>query len=334
MYSRNYFFSIIIVSQRMNQIEKRIFYAILGVAFILRFYNLWNLPFTNDELSTLNRLNYNTFNELLKHAIWTDGHPAGVQSFLWFYTRTFGTNPLVVKLPFVILGFLSLPLYFFAAKNLTNTRTALFTLAFLATLQFPLFYSQTIRPYSSGQFFAALSIFLWSKHLLENENKLNLWKSLPLAFSIFLSLSNHYFNGFLVFYLLPIGLLLNRKNLNIHYLTPWISGAILYIPQFNIFFHQLKVGSPGWLQTPNFNSPYPNFLLIVRSIIKPSSSQSRGTLLPPPRRGAGRASFFKGRLAWHSLLSRGSARNSESKKAGRRTSASDHHCRSSCRLPH
>ena len=254
MYSRNYFFSIIIVSQRMNQIEKRIFYAILGVAFILRFYNLWNLPFTNDELSTLNRLNYNAFNELLKHAIWTDGHPAGVQSFLWFYTRTFGTNPLVVKLPFVILGFLSLPLYFFAAKNLTNTRTALFTLAFLATLQFPLFYSQTIRPYSSGQFFAALSIFLWSKHLLISENKLNVWKSLPLAFSIFLSLSNHYFNGFLVFYLLPIGLLLNRKNLSIHYLTPWILGAILYIPQFNIFFHQLKVGSPGWLQTPNFNS--------------------------------------------------------------------------------
>lgn len=253
MYSRNYFFSII-VSPRMNQIEKRFFYAILGIAFILRFYNLWNLPFTNDELSTLNRLNYNSFSELLKHAIWTDGHPAGVQSFLWFYTRIFGMNHLVVKLPFVILGFLSLPLYFFAAKNLTNTRTALFTLAFLATLQFPLFYAQTIRPYSSGQFFAALSIFLWSKHLQVNENKLNLWKSLPLAFSIFLSLSNHYFNGFLVFYLLPIGLLIDKKNLNIRYFTPWMIGTILYIPQFKIFFHQLRVGSPGWLQTPSIST--------------------------------------------------------------------------------
>lgn len=247
----NYFFSRIIVSQSMNQIEKRIFYAILAIAFVLRFFNFWNLPFTNDELSTLNRLNYSSYSDLVKYAIWTDGHPAGVQSFLWFYTKLLGTHPIVVKFPFLILSFISLPLFFFAAKNLTNTRTALFTLAFLATLQFPLFCSQTIRPYSSGQFLAALTIFLWSKHFPISTIKFNFKNNIPLAIAICLSLSNHYFNGFLAFYLLPIGILLNRRNLNFNYLAPWILGLLFYIPQFSIFLHQLKVGSPGWLQTPN-----------------------------------------------------------------------------------
>jgi len=254
MYSCNYFFSIIIVSPRMNQIEKRFFYAILGIAFILRFYNLWNLPFTNDELSTLNRLNFNSFSELLKNAIWTDGHPAGVQSFLWFYTKVVGTNPLLIKLPFIILGFLSLPLYFFAARNLTNTRTALFTLVFIATLQYPLFYAQTIRPYSSGQFIAALSIYFWSKHIYQATKKFNFIKIIPLSIAVFLSLSNHYFNGFLIFYLLPIGLIINPQTRNLNYLSPWLVGTIFYIPQFNIFFHQLKVGSPGWLSTPSIST--------------------------------------------------------------------------------
>ena len=248
----NYFFSVIIVSISMNQNEKRIFYAILAIAFILRFYNFWDLPFTNDELSTLNRLNYNTFNELLKNAIWTDGHPAGVQSFLWYYTKFLGTNPIIVKLPFLILGFLALPLYFFAAKNLTNTRTALFTIAFLSTLQFPLFYAQTIRPYSSGQFIAALSIYFWSKHIYQASNKFNFVKLIPLSIAVFLSLSNHYFNGFLAFYLLPIGLIINPQTRNLNYLSPWILGTLFYIPQFNIFLHQLQVGSPGWLQPPTF----------------------------------------------------------------------------------
>ena len=238
----------------MNQIEKRIFYAILAIAFVLRFFNFWNLPFTNDELSTLNRLNYSSYSDLVKFAIWTDGHPAGVQSFLWIYTKLLGTHPIVVKLPFLILSFISLPLFFFAAKNLTNIRTALFTLAFLATLQFPLFYSQTIRPYSSGQFLAALTIFFWSQNIFKSETKFNFKNIIPLAIAICLSLSNHYFNGFLAFYLLPIGILLNRRNLNFNYFAPWILGLLLYIPQFSIFLHQLKVGSPGWLQTPNIQT--------------------------------------------------------------------------------
>lgn len=238
----------------MSKSEKILLISILAIGFVLRFFQLTDIPFSNDELSALNRLHFPNFSEMILGAVVTDGHPAGVQTFLWFYTHLFGITPWIVKLPFLILGFLALPLYFLAAKNLSNTKIALFILAFLATLQYPIFYTQTIRPYSSGQFLSALTIFLWSKLLIKKENINSLWIIIFLAIAIFLSLSNHYFSGFLAFYLLPIGIYINRNNFSFRYFTPWLIAIILYIPQLKIFIHQLKVGSPGWLEVPTFHS--------------------------------------------------------------------------------
>ena len=238
----------------MSKSEKILLISLLAIGFVLRFFQLTDIPLTNDELSALNRLHYPNFTEMIRGAVVTDGHPAGVQTFLWFYTHLFGTTQWIVKLPFLILGFLALPLYFFAAKNLSNTKIALFTIAFLASLQYPIFYTQTIRPYSSGQFLSALTIFLWSKLLIKKENINSLWITIFLAIAIFLSLSNHYFSGFLAFYLLPIGILINRNNFSFRYFSPWLIAIILYIPQLKIFIHQLKVGSPGWLEVPTLQS--------------------------------------------------------------------------------
>lgn len=238
----------------MSKSEKILFISILTIGFVLRFFQLTDIPLTNDELSALNRLHYPNFTEMIHGAVVTDGHPAGVQIFLWFYTHLFGITQWIVKIPFLILGFLALPLYFFAAKNLSSTKIALFTLAFLASLQYPIFYTQTIRPYSSGQFLSALTIFIWSKLLIKKENINSLWIIIFLAIAIFLSLSNHYFSGFLAFYLLPIGILINRNNFSFRYFSPWFIAIILYIPQLKIFIHQLKVGSPGWLEVPTFHS--------------------------------------------------------------------------------
>ena len=238
----------------MSKQEKILLFVVLTLAFALRFFQFTEIPFTNDELSTLNRLQFSSFSDMIQGAVYPDGHPAGVQTFLWFYTRILGTNQWVVKLPFVLMGFFSLPLYFFAAKNLSNTKIAFFTITFLATLQFPIFYAQTIRPYSSGQFLSALTIFFWSKHATTSKSFHSIWTIIFVGISIFLSLSNHYFSAFLAFYLLPIGLLLNRKNFNVRYFIPWILGIIFYIPQLGIFFHQLKIGSPGWLAVPTPNS--------------------------------------------------------------------------------
>lgn len=242
----------------MQKKERIIFFILLGIAFFLRFFNLSNIPFTNDELSALNRLNFPSFSIMLQEAVYTDGHPAGVQVFLWFYSKVFGFDQVYIKFPYILMGFLSLPLYFFAAKNLTNTKTALFTLAFLATLQYPIFYSQTIRPYSSGQLFTAMSVYFWSLHIQKNHTN-SIIQTILFSCSIFLSFSNHYFNAFVVCLLFPAGLIIGTSKSKIQYSLPWLFAALAYIPQISIFFHQLKVGSPGWLPVPTLDSLFHHF---------------------------------------------------------------------------
>ena len=189
---------------------------------------------------------------MLSKAVWTDGHPAGVQTFLWFYIKLLGTKQWVIKFPFVLMGSLSLLFYFLAAKKLSNTQTALFTLAFLATLQYPIIYSQTIRPYSSGQFIASVCLYLWACISID-KSKYSV-NHILLGVAIFLSLSNHYFNFLFIALLFSTGIFLNKQNRSFNYILPFIIGILLYIPQIPIFTHQISVGSPGWLTTPSLNT--------------------------------------------------------------------------------
>ena len=241
----------------MSKQEKISFITLLILGFALRFFNFTEIPFTNDELSALNRLNYPDFSTMLSKAVWTDGHPAGVQTFLWFYVKLFGTKQWVIKLPFVLMGSLSLLFYFLATKQLSNTKTALFSLAFLATLQYPIIYSQTIRPYSSGQFLAAVSLYLWSRLIVDKPTN-RLFQFLY-GLAIFLSISNHYFNLLFVALLFPTGLILQKQKNLIQYCIPYLIALLLYIPQFSIFAHQISVGSPGWLATPSIYSVLKHF---------------------------------------------------------------------------
>ncbi len=241
----------------MSTREKITLFILLILGFILRFFNFTEIPFTNDELSALNRLNFPDFSTMLSKAVWTDGHPAGVQTFLWFYVKLFGTKQWIIKLPFVFMGSLSLLFYFLAAKNLSNIKTALFALAFLATLQYPIIYSQTIRPYSSGQFLAAVCLYLWTQ-LIHDKSQNRIYQILFGAF-IFLSLSNHYFNLLFVGLLFPTGLIIQKQKNLFQYCIPYLIAILLYIPQIPIFIHQISVGSPGWLATPSLNTVIKHF---------------------------------------------------------------------------
>lgn len=241
----------------MSKQEKILFAILFLLGITLRFFQFTRIPFTNDELSALNRLNYPDFQSMLNNAVWTDGHPAGVQTFLWFYKKLFGMSQAAIKFPFIFMASASLLFNFFAAKKLTNTQTALFTLAFLATLQYPILYSQTIRPYSSGQFLSSICLYLWACLIYEKPS--NRTYQILLGVAIFLSLSNHYFNILFVALLFPTGFLIKKQTSLFNYVLPFIIGFILYIPQLPIFLHQFSVGSPGWLSTPTIHTLLKHF---------------------------------------------------------------------------
>jgi hypothetical protein len=73
-------------------------------------FGIWDFSFTNDELSAVGRLRFDTFSELIEKGINVDGHPAGVQVFLWLWIKVFGISEISLRAPFILIGIASIPL--------------------------------------------------------------------------------------------------------------------------------------------------------------------------------------------------------------------------------
>ena len=238
---------------------------VVAVAAGLRFYDLFALPLTNDETSALMRLNANSVSELLGTVVWNDGHPMLVQVFLWYWTKWFGTVVWVVKLPFLLCGLGSVILMIHIGIRLGAAWAGLLAAAMLATLQFPLMYSEIARPYAPGLLLSLWAFYVWLRWLEVCRTEvagINLWAKPLILLSIagYLGASNHYFNGLILALLFISGLVILPRNRWIRYLWPWLLVVALYMHQIGIFMHHLQVGSPGWLQVPTIKSLFKHFM--------------------------------------------------------------------------
>ena len=238
---------------------------VVVVAAGLRFYDLFALPLTNDETSALMRLNAKSVSELLGTVVWKDGHPMLVQVFLWYWTKWFGTAVWVVKLPFLLCGLGSVILMVRIGLRLGAAWAGLLAAAMLATLQFPLMYSEIARPYAPGLLLSLWAFYVWLRWLDVCKTEvaaINLWVKPLILLSIagYLGASNHYFNGLILALLFVSGLVILPRNRWIRYLWPWLLGAALYLHQIGIFLHHLQVGNPGWLQAPTLKSLFKHFM--------------------------------------------------------------------------
>jgi len=187
-------------------------FFIVIIAAILRFYKFSEIPYTLDELSALLRTNYDSYTDLINLGILRDGHPAGVQSFLFYWVKIFGYSEAAVKLPFIICGIASVWLVYIIGKKWFNSTVGLLSAAFIATIQFTVMYSQIERPYASGLFFFLLFVYFWSNIIIEKRNQLYNW----IGFSISAALCayNHYFTLFSALIAAFFGLLLiSRQHL-------------------------------------------------------------------------------------------------------------------------
>lgn len=235
------------------------------VAVSIRFWDFFALPLTNDETSALMRLDANSVSELMGKVVWNDGHPMLVQVFLWYWTKWFGTAVWVVKLPFLLCGVGSVMMMVHIGLRLGSQWGGLLAAAMLATLQFPVMYSEIARPYAPGLLLALWAFYVWLRWIdvckLDDVGA-NVWfKPLVLlAFAGYLGASNHYFNGLILALLLLMGFITLPRSRWFRYLWPWLLMAALYMHQINIFWHHLHVGSPGWLQKPNISVLIKHFM--------------------------------------------------------------------------
>lgn len=232
-----------------NNINTSLILFILIVGAVLRCYHFFNIPMTHDELSAIYRLDHPTFYELIENGVKQDGHPAGIQVFLYYWTNVFGFKDWVIKLPFILMGLGSIFVAYAIAKKWFNSTSALIIAAFISSLQFPIMYSQIARPYISGMFFCLLMVYFWTNYLFHGKNSS---KTSLIGFILSASVCsyNHHFSLLFAFIIYTTGLFFLKRKTVIPYIISGFAILVLYIPHLEIFFYQLNVQGLDWLGTP------------------------------------------------------------------------------------
>ena len=231
---------------------------ILLIGTVFRFYHLGYTSLSNDELSALVRTRFSTFGELIDKGVAVDGHPALVQVLLFYWTKIFGNGVFAIRFPFAIAGIVSILFVYLVGKKWFSKTSGLFAAAAFSTLEFPLLYSQTARPYIFSVLFSLMAVYFWTIILFENfteENKRK--RNRPLAayvFAMSACMYTHYFSFLFAAIVGLTGLFFMTKENRKEYLLSGIIILLLFLPHLSIFFKQLKIGGVGlWLGKPDEN---------------------------------------------------------------------------------
>jgi hypothetical protein len=220
---------------------------VIIAACALRLYNLFEIPYTHDEFSALFRTHFDSFSELIEKGVKADTLPAGVQVWLYFWTKLWGYSEWIVKLPFIICGILSVYLMYLIARNWYNETVALISASFLASIQYTIMYSQIARPYSSGLFFSLLMVYFWTKIMLSPQKRFWLNSSLFIITAT-LCAYNHHFSLLFAAIVGLSGLFIIQRQYLLRYIISNVLIMLLYIPHIKILLFQLSMGgNEGWL---------------------------------------------------------------------------------------
>jgi hypothetical protein len=223
---------------------------IIVIGAFLRFYNLASMSLYNDELSAMSRLQFDNFSDLINKGVKTDGHPAGIQVFLYYWTSFFGNSVFAFRFPFVIAGILSIYYVFVIGKMWFGKSAALLSAVVIAFSSYTILYSQLARPYSIGLLFVLLNALFWTKFFIQKEISIRI--VIGYIITATLCAYTHYFSFLTVLIIGITGLFyLNRSNfLKVAIIVA--SVIILYLPHFNISSAHLSMGGVGgWLPIPS-----------------------------------------------------------------------------------
>jgi len=245
--------------------EHGLFIAILLLSSMLRFMPLFDYEFTYDELSGLDRTQFNDLSTLLDKGVRIDAHPALIQVLIYFLVKLFGYVNWIVKLPFLLFGQLAIVYaYLIGLRNFSKQSGLVASLLFSFSLIF-VFYAPIARMYSAGVFFS-LGLLYYFMELLYQERK---EKKIYFLFGLFALLSalNHHINGLFAFTVAVSGLFLIQKAQRRFYLITCGLAVLAYLPHLPITLYQLSVpgigvDAGGWLTAPDWTA-LPDFVRVL-----------------------------------------------------------------------
>lgn len=230
------------------------------LALMLCFWNYGGWSITNDELSALNRLAYDSIGELVQKGIMPDGHPALMQLFLYAWTTVFGENTWFIRLPSVLFTLGGLYFFYHFSRKWFSYPAALLATSTLVFSQFFLNYAQLARPYALG--FLGCMLVAYSISHFENE-KHKKWTQWTLVVGLIISFTAHYFAAFTGLLTLLVGFTqIKKKAPKKRYIGLSLLAALILSLHLPITLKHLKIGGLSWLPKPEDDFLF-DFLLNV-----------------------------------------------------------------------
>ena len=159
--------------------------VILGVA--LRVYDLGRKSLWTDEVASVR--------DSKSIASMTRSAQPPLYYFVLYLFRYMGTNEVILRLPSVVFGILTIALVYKVGKVFFGAKEGLVGAFLLSISTFHVYYSQEARMYTLLGFLSLLSLFFFYKSIKENKN--TFWFAFVL--STILTLYTHYFGVFIFF---------------------------------------------------------------------------------------------------------------------------------------
>lgn len=227
------------------------FLMLLLLGCLVRFYGIKDRAWDSDELGALFRAQEAAdFATHVINGVSIDGHPALVQTFLWYNEQVWRSSPLQLKILWGILSIVSICLFYGFFWMRFGRKVALFTSSFLLLLWWPVSVSIWVRPYTIA--FLWLGVLVFSSAKISRSHTLkHLWL-LILGSSLALIAYSHYMAA-LTAVLFLLGELYLKKLQIKQFLLIAIIASVLFIPHTELFFKQLSEGGLSWLSKPDIS---------------------------------------------------------------------------------
>jgi len=231
--------------------ENFLLFSVITFSAAMRLWNIDSWTFTNDELSALNRVNFDSIADLFKHGISIDAHPAGTQFFLFLWTKLFGVTEIAVRLPFVLLSILSTYVIYKVVKEWAHANAGIIAASLFAGLGYTVTYSLLARPYALGTLAFVLVLLFWTQ-LIKKQLRIPFLSYLGLSVSLALCAYTHYFAAITAAFVFLLGLLFIHKTQLKAYMFTGLFALLLFLPHLWIFLHQFSHSNGGtsWLGLP------------------------------------------------------------------------------------
>jgi mannosyltransferase len=178
--------------------NRRWTYAVIGITVlgaIVRFATLGVQSYDHDEAVTAARVLHPSLFDTLSVVAHGERSPPLYYILAWGWSRVFGTGEVGLRSLSALIGTLTIPLAFFAAKELINRRSvAVLAAALVALNPYLVWYSQEARSYALMVLFASAAFLFFARSLNRPSPRyLAMW-----ALCSALAICSHYFAAFLI----------------------------------------------------------------------------------------------------------------------------------------